>query len=159
MTSSRSPLVRSSCLAAGFLAAIVATSCTNKEQPKPAVTNGAAASTPGSTAAGPTATTAPSRSSPDTSVATTPGTVSIKDYAFSPSPLSLKAGTAATWTNLETDPPVEHWIKSDPGQATSFDSGKLAPNASYSFTFAAPGEYSYHCEIHDFMKGKVVVTG
>jgi plastocyanin len=39
-----------------------------------------------------------------------------------------------------------------------FDSPVLQPGASYSFEFTKPGTYAYHCTIHPFMTGKVVVS-
>jgi plastocyanin len=33
----------------------------------------------------------------------------------------------------------------------------LAPGATGSFTFTTPGTYAYHCTIHSFMKGTIVV--
>jgi plastocyanin len=38
-----------------------------------------------------------------------------------------------------------------------FGSGALAQGASFSFTFARPGTYAYHCSIHPSMHGSVVV--
>jgi len=144
-------------LAAAALLAGTATACSGNVESKPAVTNPSGASV--ATAAG-TGTTARPATTGTTSppLALAPGTVAIRDYAFTPSPLTIKAGTAATWTNQESDPPAEHRVKANPGQQVDFDSGKLAANASYSFVFAVPGEYEYFCAIHDFMKGKVVVT-
>jgi plastocyanin len=46
-------------------------------------------------------------------------------------------------------------VTSDAG---AFKSPVLQPGASFSFTFTKPGSYSYHCSIHPFMTGKVVVS-
>ncbi len=79
--------------------------------------------------------------------------VSIKNFAFNPASMSIKAGTKVTWTNNDS---VSHTVTSDSG--TLFDSSTLAPGQSFSFTFGSSGTYSYHCSIHPMMKGTVVVT-
>ncbi|MDA4123762.1 MAG: cupredoxin domain-containing protein, partial [Thaumarchaeota archaeon] len=43
------------------------------------------------------------------------------------------------------------------GGTAVFDSSNLAVGASYSYTFTAPGTYTYHCNYHSWMKGTVVV--
>jgi plastocyanin len=39
----------------------------------------------------------------------------------------------------------------------SFRSSGLQLNQTFSQTFSTPGTYPYHCSIHPFMQGKVVV--
>ncbi len=76
--------------------------------------------------------------------------VTIQDFSFSSSMLTIKAGTTIKWTN---NGPSSHTATSDNGV---WDSGTLAPpgggygggGASYQFTFTTPGTYSYHCKIH-----------
>jgi plastocyanin len=89
-----------------------------------------------------------------------PGTVavSIRDFAFSPATLSIKAGTTVRWTNAG---PSAHTTVSDDGIWTSGTLG--APNSggggsgyggggsaggTFEFTFANPGTYGYHCNLH-----------
>jgi plastocyanin len=79
--------------------------------------------------------------------------VSVVDFAFEPATIEVPAGTTVTWTNLGR---VPHTV-SDAGE---FNSGLLAPGASFTLTFNAPGSYPYFCKIHpDVMQGAVVVTG
>lgn len=80
--------------------------------------------------------------------------VMIKNFAFSPAVLNVKAGTTVTWTNDDGAP---HTIVSDAGSPASFSSPNLAHGATFSFTFAQAGSYPYHCSIHPSMKGTVVV--
>jgi len=40
----------------------------------------------------------------------------------------------------------------------AFDSGSLAGGKSFSFTFDEAGTFAYHCNIHQSMTGRVVVT-
>lgn len=79
--------------------------------------------------------------------------VSIKNFAFSPAALNIKAGTTVTWTNNDS---VAHTVTSDSGNL--LNSGMLAPGQSYSFTFTQTGVESYHCSIHPMMKGAVTVS-
>lgn len=78
--------------------------------------------------------------------------VTIHNFAFGPQTVTIKAGTTMNWMNQDTE---AHTVTSDTG---AFNSPVLQPGASYSFTFAKAGTYSYHCTIHPFMTGKVVVS-
>jgi YVTN family beta-propeller protein len=79
-------------------------------------------------------------------------TVTIKGMAFDKSTITIKAGGTITWVNQDS---IAHDLVDDQG---AWDSGSLAPGASYQQTFAKAGQYSYHCSIHPFMVGKIVVT-
>lgn len=79
--------------------------------------------------------------------------VTIDNFRFTPPDITIPAGTTIKWTNQ--DGPT-HTVTSD--MAGIFDSGSLAPNTSFSFTFTTPGTFTYHCAIHPTMMGKVVVT-
>ena len=82
----------------------------------------------------------------------TGNSVSIANFAFSSSSLTVASGTKVTWTNNDA---TAHTVTADDG---SFDSGNIAPGGTYSHTFSAQGTYAYHCSIHTTMKGKVVVN-
>jgi plastocyanin len=77
--------------------------------------------------------------------------VSIKNMAFSPSSLSVTAGTTVTWTNNDA---MTHTVTADDA---SFDSGDLAQGATYTHKFATSGTVSYHCKIHAGMTASVTV--
>jgi plastocyanin len=81
-------------------------------------------------------------------------TISIKNFAFDPSTITVKTGTKVTWTNNDGAP---HALASDAGSPAAFSSDSLSTGASYSFTFTQPGTYTYHCSIHPSMKGTVIV--
>jgi plastocyanin len=55
------------------------------------------------------------------------------------------------WTNDDT---TEHTVTADDG---TFDSGPLSPGDNFDSTFDTPGDFSYHCSIHPFMTGVVIV--
>lgn len=81
--------------------------------------------------------------------------LSVHDFAFSPTPLTITAGTTVTVTNSGA---ATHTWTSDPGDPKQWNSGNVAPGASFSVTFPTAGTYSYHCNIHPFMTGTIVVT-
>lgn len=84
----------------------------------------------------------------------TPGgsNVLIQSSAFSPATITVTAGTTVTWTNKDA---IAHTVTSD---ASLFDSGSMAANGVYSYTFATAGTYPYHCTFHTMMTGTVIVT-
>ncbi len=73
-------------------------------------------------------------------------------FAFMPKTLKIVHGTTVKWTNTTT---VTHTVTSDTGL---FNSGLIAPGGTFSFTFKRAGTFTYHCTIHPFMKGKIVVS-
>ncbi len=81
-------------------------------------------------------------------------TVNIKSFSFQPATLNVPAGTTVTWNNQDS---VQHTVTSD--VQGLFDSGAIAPGKKFTYTFPAPGSYSYHCSIHPGMKGTIVVAG
>jgi plastocyanin len=73
-------------------------------------------------------------------------------YFFSPKTQFVNVGDTVTWTN-GTD--VAHTVTSDSGSELASD--HIAESATFEHTFAAEGTFSYHCDIHEYMKAKVVV--
>jgi plastocyanin len=80
--------------------------------------------------------------------------VAIKNFAFSPAVLKVKAGTTVTWTNQDTD---AHTVTST-GSGGPLKSTALATRATYRYTFTKPGTYAYLCTIHPFMTATVEVS-
>lgn len=80
-----------------------------------------------------------------------PAAITMKNFMFSPVPLTVSAGTTVTWTNLDVEP---HTAVSDTGL---FRSGALDTHESFSFKFDKPGTYRFVCSIHPNMVGSVVV--
>jgi plastocyanin len=77
-------------------------------------------------------------------------TVDIDHFKFRPHTLEVAKGTKVVFTNSAR---VAH-TATDPG---AFDSGRIAPGESFAVRFEHKGTFSYHCEIHPFMHGKIVV--
>ena len=94
-------------------------------------------------------------STPAASVSATSGpiAVSIHDFSFGPPSITVHAGTIVTWTNHDPQP-THHTASADGG---AFTTGSLAPGQSGAFTFTTPGRYTYHCAIHTYMTGVIVV--
>nr|WP_280700122.1 cupredoxin family copper-binding protein [Kitasatospora sp. GP82] len=174
MNANSSPPVRRSrtaCLAAVAVAVAGAlgllSACGGSSHPKPAgaLTPGAGQTLPGFPGASGTSgtvTVSPPPSTPSTSPASgqpsapaTANAVTIKNFAFSPATLTVKAGTKVTWTNTDPD---AHTVTSKQGSGGPLQSAALATNDTYSYTFTAPGTYPYFCTIHPFMTATVEVT-
>ncbi len=103
-----------------------------------------------------TPTTSVPSSSTSTTSTTTPAatgqnTVTIQNFSFSPSILTVKVGDKVTWTNQDS---MGHSVTADD---KSFDTGVMANGESKSLTFAKAGSFAYHCSVHPSMMGTVVV--
>ena len=93
----------------------------------------------------------PTTTSKSSTAPVSANSVTLANFAFSPATITVKAGTTVTWTNKDG---TTHTITSDTG---AFDSGNVAANGKYSYTFSTAGTYAYHCTIHPYMKGTVIV--
>ena len=76
--------------------------------------------------------------------------VSIDNFAYNPSELTVSAGTTVTWTNNQQ---VTHTITFDDGSLNQ----QIVPGATVQKTFSTAGEFTYHCAIHPSMKGKIII--
>jgi plastocyanin len=114
-----------------------------------------ASARPASAAAGPQTSTTLNLADAAAVAATSGVTIDIKNYAFAPATATVAVGTKVTWINEDT---VPHTVTTTAGPA-SFDSGQVAPGASYSAIFETAGTYSYYCADHPNMKATITVTG
>src|ERR671916_100382 len=92
-----------------------------------------------------------------TSVSIVPGSSSLTTDAWSPNPVQVSAGTTITWTNDDSQP---HAVNSGENATPTglFDSGIMAPAATFEHTFTEAGEYPYFCLLHPNMVGTVSVS-
>ncbi|HJT85248.1 MAG TPA: plastocyanin/azurin family copper-binding protein [Nitrososphaeraceae archaeon] len=77
-----------------------------------------------------------------------------EEGGFTPSEISVsisEGNNIVLWTNDDT---IEHTVTADDG---SFDSGPISPGDNFDSTFDTRGDFSYHCSIHPFMTGVVIV--
>src|SRR4051812_18710164 len=79
--------------------------------------------------------------------------VSIQNYAFHTQSITINVGDTVRWTNLDPD---RHTSTSSDGL---WDSGELAQNGTFAFTFTAPGTFNYYCARHSGMTGTITVVG
>jgi plastocyanin len=68
--------------------------------------------------------------------------VSAIDNAFDAQVVRIQPGQSVEWSNDGRSP---HNVTADDG---SFDSGNLAPGATFTQSFTQPGVYSYYCKYH-----------
>lgn len=130
-------------------------------------TGPATAPTPAPASAAPLPTTAVSEAPPASPPAaaggctagTAPATValSIRDFAFSPRTVTVKAGDVLGWTN---DDSAAHTATLDDGTCdTGRIGGGSAGGLAFVFSVEAAGRtFSYHCAIHPRMTATIVVS-
>jgi plastocyanin len=99
---------------------------------------------------GATATIAPTDT---TGTGSSDNVVNVSNFQFSPSTLTVKAGTTVTFKGVTGT----HTVTSDAGAPMAFDQG-VSEGSSITITFANPGTYKYHCSIHASMHGTIIVT-
>lgn len=77
-----------------------------------------------------------------------------RDTTFAPSVIALRAGGTVAFPN---DDPFFHNVFSY-GGPKDFDLGRYPAGQSKEETFDKPGIVEVFCEVHDFMRGAIVVT-
>jgi nitrite reductase (NO-forming) len=78
---------------------------------------------------------------------------SPQQWTYDPIDITVPQGATVTWANTGA---VAHTVTSDDG--TSFDSGSLDPQMTFSLNTDTPGSVTYHCTFHPWMKGTLTVT-
>ena len=85
----------------------------------------------------------------------------IENIKFIPNEIIIRVGTIVTWINKDNSDPLypEHTVSIDILEINSpeivFGGGS---NEEWSYTFVEIGEFSYHCTIHPWMTGKIIVV-
>jgi plastocyanin len=83
------------------------------------------------------------------------GTVEIERSRFAPEDLTVDAGTAVEFVNLDG---FDHTVTSDDTSALAFDSGAFGRDESFTRAFDEPGSFDYFCQIHPTMRGTITVA-
>jgi plastocyanin len=95
------------------------------------------------------------------SVSIAPGSADPNNAeTFVPPQISLSSGSTISWTN---DDSITHTVTAEGNPAivngeAPFDSGLISPGYTWDNTFDSPGQFDYHCFIHPFMTGKVIIN-
>lgn len=72
-------------------------------------------------------------------------------YAFSPAAITIPKGSQVVWVNGSD---ASHTVTSSGGFASS---GLIGQRQSFSATFPNAGTFAYHCTVHPYMMGTVIV--
>jgi len=78
-------------------------------------------------------------------------TIVIENVQFSPATLTIHRGDRVIWVNKDLFP------HSASAGSKAFDSGAIAPGASWTYTASRAGDYAYACTFHPTMKGRLIV--
>ncbi|HET9807625.1 MAG: cupredoxin domain-containing protein [Deltaproteobacteria bacterium] len=76
------------------------------------------------------------------------------DDRFVPPEISVSASEENNIVSWRNDDSIEHTVTADDN---SFDSGPISPGDTFDNVFDRPGDFGYHCSIHPFMTGVIVV--
>jgi plastocyanin len=71
---------------------------------------------------------------------------------FTPRAINVMPGSIVSWTNEDSK---THTVTSD--EEGLFDADSMSPNDTFEYIFDTPGEFGYHCSIHPWMTGQVMV--
>ena len=105
--------------------------------------------TPARTATATPSPPAVSTPTPTPTSAARTASVTIQNSAFVPAQLTVERGTRVTWTNRDS---LAHTVT-----GSGLNSPSLGQGQTFSYTFDAPGDYSYTCSLHPTMRGQVTV--
>jgi plastocyanin len=99
----------------------------------------------------PAASTGSATTTAGSSSAASPGTITIHNFMYQPNPAHVKVGEVITVTNTDG---TNHSLTADNGAFTTgvFSSG------SKTLIINKPGTYTFHCQIHNFMTGTIIVS-
>ena len=78
--------------------------------------------------------------------------VTMPGKAFAPGRIQVLIGDTVVWHNADS---TNHTVTAD---EDGFDSGFIAPGLTFAQAFTKSGKVLYHCSIHRFMRGEVVIV-
>jgi len=84
-----------------------------------------------------------------------PGVGTNGKLTFTPAVVVVIIGknNTVTFKDMDTTAPYHTVTATD----NSFNSGNIKPGGSWTYTFSTPGNFSYYCLYHSWMKGTVIV--
>jgi plastocyanin len=80
-------------------------------------------------------------------------TITIHNFMFNPSTLTVKIGATVTVHNTDS---TDHTVTALDG---AFNTGPIPAGKSATFTVSKAGTFPFHCNIHNYMTGTIQVTG
>jgi len=78
---------------------------------------------------------------------------------FIPSIVTISVGETVTWANTDTAAHTATSGSAAYGADGIFDSSLMMAGGCWSHTFDTAGTYGYHCAVHPWMEGSVIVSG
>jgi plastocyanin len=78
--------------------------------------------------------------------------IEIKDFAFNPQTITVKAGEKVTWINRDDEPHTVVSVEKQFKKSTALDTDQ-----EFTITAGAPGTYTYFCSVHPKMTGTIIV--
>jgi plastocyanin len=88
-------------------------------------------------------------SADETARASRTATVTIPAFKFQPATVTISPGSKVRFSNASGT--------AHTATRKSFDTGRIKPGNVATVQFNRSGTFAYHCKIHPFMKGKVIV--
>ncbi len=82
-----------------------------------------------------------------------PKEITIDNFSYNPSHLTIRAGTKVTWVNRDD---VPHTVTSS-AKPPRFKSSTLDTDDRFSYVFKTPGTYKYFCAVHPHMTAQIIV--
>jgi plastocyanin len=93
------------------------------------------------------------------SVARADVNVGVDDFSFSPQNVAIAVGETVTWSWVGGFHTTTNGADSnDPGAGSLWDVMLLPGSEPASYTFTAPGVYTYFCRFHDSLNMKGTIT-
>lgn len=88
--------------------------------------------------------------------------VEMQNLSFNPATITIKKGDTVRWVNKDQtahnptsdDFDIENPDQSPPG---AWSADPVNPGESFEHTFDSTGSVKYNCDIHQYMKGTVIV--
>jgi plastocyanin len=84
--------------------------------------------------------------------------VIIENMKYPLGTLEVKVGDTIVWENHDIVPHTVTALSNAKEAKPSFNSGSIAPGASFKFKAKRPGNYPYQCLFHPTMKGDLKVV-
>jgi plastocyanin len=78
--------------------------------------------------------------------------IEIKDFAFNPQTITVKAGEKVTWINRDEEPHTVVSVEKQFKKSTALDTDQ-----EFTVTAGSPGTYTYFCSVHPKMTGTIIV--